>query len=327
MNPPLNPNLTRIMLLVALCMVFGLAVTHAQNVDNDPQKIEQEIERLQKIRSLQQEIQKLQEPTKTSEKNEEGARNERGRGGSEEDERGVRDVASEGSQTVPPSRGMQSQMNGTQNLQNQVSFQPVDTGRSAVSFYLGGDSVYDVFAFKINLLYAATMTPNLGLEVGLGERTSIGLGAGYNKWGNLWDYSVTGPEWDQTNIYKRKFDHLYGKIEFRYWFRHRFEGHFVGVNAFGAEYNIAELGLKPIFDKTLEQEGFAVGGGLTYGYVLELGPRWGMEFTLGVGAAVLEHDQRTIGITEGEITPGKVETIRKTYVGPTSAGITILFKL
>jgi hypothetical protein len=223
---------------------------------------------------------------------------------------------------------MQNPRNGGQNQQNQVSFQPVDTGRSAVSFNLGDSGpAYDGFALKINLLYAATMTPNLGLEVGLGEKTSIGIGAGYNNWGNLWDNSVTGPEWDEANIYKRKFDHLYGKAEFRYWFRHRFEGHFVGANVFGADYEIAELGLGEVFDKTLEQAGFAYGGGVTYGYVLKLGRRWGMEFTLGTGVAVLEHDERKIAITDGAVTPGKTERIRKTYVGPTSAGINILFKL
>lgn len=36
------------------------------------------------------------------------------------------------------------------------------------------------FAVKTNVLYWATTTPNLGFEVGLGEKTSLELIGGYN---------------------------------------------------------------------------------------------------------------------------------------------------
>ena len=35
-------------------------------------------------------------------------------------------------------------------------------------------------ALKTNALYWATTTPNLGLEIGLGQRTSLDFMAGYN---------------------------------------------------------------------------------------------------------------------------------------------------
>ena len=38
-------------------------------------------------------------------------------------------------------------------------------------------------AIKTNLLYGAyTYTPNLSLEVGLGKRSTLDLGGGYNPW-------------------------------------------------------------------------------------------------------------------------------------------------
>jgi hypothetical protein len=70
-----------------------------------------------------------------------------------------------------------------------------------------------------------------------------------------------------------------------------------------------------------------VGGALRYGYLWEWNSRWGMEFTLGAGVAVLEHDKRAIEFTEERFELGTAARFRKTYVGPTSVGITILFKL
>jgi hypothetical protein len=221
------------------------------------------------------------------------------------------------------------QTQNPQGPQRTVSLRPVDTGISAVTFTLGDQSPrFDRYVIKTNALYAlGTMTPNLGVEVGLGRRTSIGAAVGYNGWGNLWDYSVEGPDYDPENLYKRRFDHVLAEVEFRYWFDRRFSGHFVGVNALWADYRIGETGLNPLFEKMYEHDGYAFGGGVTYGYLWEWSRRWGVEFTLGVGVAVLEHDKRAITVMdEGPVLADAVR-YRKTYVGPTGVGITILFKL
>ena len=198
------------------------------------------------------------------------------------------------------------------------------------TFDLGGDTdpAFDRFTIKSNLLYlAGTVTPNLGFDVGLGARTSIGVVAGYNNWGNLWDYSAIGPEYDENNFYRRRLDHLYGKIEFRYWFGHRFEGNFIGINAFFADYNIGELSFKPIFDKRYNHDGNVYGAGLSYGYLWRWTPRWGMEFTLGLGVAVLEYDKNFIEIGTDGFTLTDRKRYRDTYVGPTNIGINLVFKL
>jgi hypothetical protein len=221
------------------------------------------------------------------------------------------------------------QTRSTQEPQRTVSLRPVDTGRSVVTFSPASQSPrFDRFAIKTNLLYAlGTLTPNLGAEVGLGRRTSVGLSVGYNRWGNLWDYSVEGPDYDPDNLYKRCLDHVSVELEFRYWLNRRFSGHFVGVNALWADYRVGELGLGPIFEKMYEHDGYSYGGGLTYGYLLDLNERWGLEFTLGLGVAVLEHDKKTIAVMDEGPILGDAARYRKTYVGPTGVGITILFKL
>lgn len=46
-----------------------------------------------------------------------------------------------------------------------------------------GSEVYaQDMAVKTNLLYWATTTPNLGVEIGLGKQTTLDISGGYNPW-------------------------------------------------------------------------------------------------------------------------------------------------
>lgn len=217
----------------------------------------------------------------------------------------------------------------SQPSQKAITLRPVDTGRSVVTFAIGGSPrVHDRFAIKTNLLHlAGAMTPNLGFDFGLGGKTSIGLAGGYNKWGNLWDFSVTGPEYDPGNLYKRRLDHIFGKVEFKYWFNRRFKGHFLGVQGFYADYLVGELGLPPLFEKRLEHDGNLYGGALSYGWFWRWTPHWGMEFTLGAGVAIVEYESRNIEIVEGGFKLTNPNRYRKTYIGPTNAGINLVFTM
>ena len=83
-------------------------------------------------------------------------------------------------------------------------------------------------AIKTNLLYGGyTYTPNLSLEIGLGKRSTLDLGGGYNPW-NL----------DGTAENNKKLVHWLGEIEYRYWLCQRFSGHFLGVHVLGSQYNM-----------------------------------------------------------------------------------------
>lgn len=79
---------------------------------------------------------------------------------------------------------------------------------------------------KTNLLYGGyALTPNLGVEVGLGRRTTLDLSGGYN-WFNL-----NGK--DSNN---NKTVHWMVQPEFRYFLCEKFNGHFFGVHALYSQY-------------------------------------------------------------------------------------------
>lgn len=166
---------------------------------------------------------------------------------------------------------------------------------------------------KTNLLYGAgTFTPNLGLEVGLGERTTLDISAGYN-WFNL----------NGTPENNKKLIHWMVEPELRYWLCQKFNGHFFGLHALGSQYNISQHDLPFIFGKDSEKyryEGWAVGAGLSYGYQFILGKRWNLEMNIGVGYARLRYDQY-----ECKNCGDKVGSSSKNYFGPTKAGISLIY--
>jgi hypothetical protein len=210
-----------------------------------------------------------------------------------------------------------------------VTLRPVDTGRDVVTFNLGGDNgEAGRFAIKTNLLYAgATLTPNLAFEFATGERTSVEVSTGYNDWKNLWDFSDSGPEWDINNIYKSRLKHIFGKAEFRYWLRERFDGHFAGVGLFFGDYNVGDLDIPLLFDREFDYDGNVFGGSLSYGYLWRWSSHWAMEFNLGLGVAMMKYRKSFIsGSTESYDLSNSI-TFRKTYVGPTSVGVKLVFTI
>lgn len=168
-------------------------------------------------------------------------------------------------------------------------------------------------AVKTNLFYGAyTYTPNLGMELGLGHKTTLSIGGGYNPW-NL----------DGTYDDNKKLVHWLGEIEFRYWLCQRFTGHFFGIHVLGSQFNISGHELPLLFgsdSKKFRYEGYAVGGGITYGYQFILGKRWNLETSLGVGYARLNYDKYKCQKC-GE----KVGKEKKNYVGPTNAAVSLIY--
>lgn len=165
-------------------------------------------------------------------------------------------------------------------------------------------------ALKTNLLYGGlTLTPNLGLEVGLGRRTTLDLSAGYNPW------HVHTPE--------PKLAHWLGQVEFRYWFCERFNGLFLGAHALGTQFNIAGHKLPMLFgadSKDFQYQGYAYGAGVSVGYQFILARRWNLELNLGVGYARLQYDKY-----DCKNCGSKVETTHRDYFGPTRAGVSLIF--
>ncbi len=311
MISPLTHKYLRKLLLVSLCLAFGAVAVRAQNTGGGSGSVDREIERLQRILELEREIESLRQQART------------------ESSQGVATQTTQTPQTPQYPQTPRLPQTPQTPSQGVVSFTPVDTGRSAVTFTIGEPAAkHDRYALKMNMLYGiGLMAPNIGLDVAIGEHTTIGVAGGYSNWHNMWDFSDKGPDYDPGNTYKRRLDHFSAGAEFRYWFRRRFEGHFVGVNALWTKFMVGEAKVPPLFEKMTENDGYLYGGGFTYGYLWQIAPRWGVEFTIGAGIAIVEHDQRPIDFGEGSFALGDPERFRKTFVGPTSAGITIVFKL
>ncbi|MDR2912812.1 MAG: DUF3575 domain-containing protein [Alistipes sp.] len=186
---------------------------------------------------------------------------------------------------------------------------PVSKWREA-SGYTAGVGKLPSIAIKTNLLYgAATLTPNLSVEFGLGKKTTLEFGASHNPWnlkGSL-----------ESN---RKLVHMILKPEFRYWLCERFDGHFFGVHALFSRYNIGTYNVPPLFKKAYRYDGYAFGAGITYGYSLSLAKRWSAEFAVGVGAMKLSYDRFDCAACNLTSQPDT-----KTYIGPTNASASLVF--
>lgn len=124
---------------------------------------------------------------------------------------------------------------------------------------------------KNNLLYDATLTPNIGIEVKLSNRWTAGLNVGYQPW----------PFSDKT---ERKLRHLLIAPEARYWFCDVFSGWFIGANAFYSHYNLSKVNLLGLYPslKNRRRQGDAFAAGVFAGHSWILSPRWSIEAEAGV---------------------------------------------
>jgi len=163
-------------------------------------------------------------------------------------------------------------------------------------------------AVKSNMLYAATATPNLAVEVALGKQYTLNVTGGYNPWVFSGD---------------RSFEHWAVQPEVRYWLFNKFYGHYLGVHGQYASYNVRYPGFPISSMKDKRYDGTAFGGGVSYGYQLYLSSRWNMEFTLGAGYLCLEYDKYYRAAPAEE--QGHQGRFRTNYIGPTSAGISIVY--
>lgn len=181
-------------------------------------------------------------------------------------------------------------------------------------------SAHAQFAVKSNLLYDAATTPNLGIEVGVGGRSTFNLVYGLNPW-----------SFKSETHGERKVKHWVLMPEYRWWPCARFNGHFIGVHAMGGQFNAANVNLPiPGFFFAGEnlrsgvrdhryQAAFA-GAGFTYGYQWILGRHWNLEAEAGVGYAHAWYKKYACGECGGKIGDGGAN-----YLGVTKLGISILY--
>ncbi len=166
-----------------------------------------------------------------------------------------------------------------------------------------------VIALKTNLLHDATATFNLGAEFGLGRKTTLDLPVDYNPW---------------TFSGNKKWKHLLVQPELRFWTCEAFNGHFFGLHAHYALYNVSRLPDPPFssYLNTHRFEGWLAGAGISYGYHWILARRWSLEANIGVGYAYLLYDKYPC-VKCGD----KIGREKKNYLGPTRAGISLIYMI
>lgn len=176
----------------------------------------------------------------------------------------------------------------------------------------------DNVALKTNLLYDASTTPNLGLEVGLGRKNTIQLFYGINPWKFGKDDGKYAKHWMLMP-------------EFRWWTCTKFNGHFLGVHLLGGEYNAANLSLPvPGFFfggdnlrtdvKDSRCQGWMAGGGVTYGYQWILNKHWNIEAEIGVGYIYSRYDIYACHKCGARLSSGHTN-----YMGITKLGVSFLY--
>lgn len=170
------------------------------------------------------------------------------------------------------------------------------------------------FAVKTNLVYWATLTPNLQIEAAISPRLSIELG------GSWTEQSTPDFNYETGTSTDKSLQHWVAKPELRYWFDRPFSKHFVGVNVLYADYNVGGYDIPMLFDKEALYDGTAVGGGVSYGYHWGFSRRLRAEFGLGVGILQMTYDKTEAGAVEAK-------RFKKTYMGPTQAGVKLIFMI
>lgn len=163
-------------------------------------------------------------------------------------------------------------------------------------------------AIKNNILYDLTLTPNLGIEMKLSNKSTLNISGGYNPF-NLGEY--------------KKFKHWMVQPEYRYWLCEKFNGTYLGLHAHGGEFNIADLKLPFGFFPELKNhkyEGYFYGAGLSIGHQWILSNRWNLEASLGLGYVRFEADKYPCAEC-GE----KIKSSNYNYWGPTKTVISFIY--
>lgn len=161
---------------------------------------------------------------------------------------------------------------------------------------------------KNNLLYDATLTPNLSLEVGTGRKTTFDVQVGLNPF---------------TFGNNSKIKHILVQPEFRYWTCERFNGWFFAAHGLGGRFNAGNVKLPFGLIKGLQDrryEGWYVGGGLGVGYQWVLSKRWSFEAEIGAGYVYFDYDKYNCGQCGTRI----AETHRN-YLGVTKAALSLIY--
>lgn len=155
---------------------------------------------------------------------------------------------------------------------------------------------------QTNLAAWAATTVNLAYEVQVGRRFTL-------------DLPLMWSSWDITAEHALRV--IAFQPELRYWFSSAGKGHFIGVHAHAARYN-----LKWNATRYQDNECPLFGAGVSYGYAFSLGPSWGMELNIGGGYA-----QTRYRLYSNVPNGAWLDTRTLRYWGLTRLGVSFIYKL
>jgi hypothetical protein len=168
------------------------------------------------------------------------------------------------------------------------------------------------WAIKTNIVYDATATVNLGVEVGLAPKWTLDISGNLNAW---------------SKNEATKWKHWMVQPEARYWFCDSFSRHFIGVHAITGAFNIGGINNNISFlgsDFSVlthrRYQGYAYGAGVAYGFAFMLSKHINLELEAGFGYAYFDYDVYDCGYCGRRIGEGGHH-----YFGPTKAAVNLVF--
>lgn len=183
----------------------------------------------------------------------------------------------------------------------------------AVVFILlfASDAFAQRMAVKSNLLFDALASPNIGMEILVAPQWTLDVMAHYQ------------PFAPNDN---HRWKHWLLQPEARRWLCTPFAGHFLGAHMLGGRFNIGGVHLPFGMLKGTHEgryEGWLLGAGISYGYHWVLTPHWGIEASLGLGAAFVRSDRYRCGHCGDKLRTAK----NHGYYGPTKAAISVIYMI
>lgn len=175
---------------------------------------------------------------------------------------------------------------------------------------LATESKAQRLAVKSNLLYDATTTMNLGLEIGLARKWTLEVPVNYNPW-KLKDGA--------------RLRHWGVQPEARYWFCERFRRTFVGLHGHYADFNVGAWPNWSFVSQNMQDsryQGHLYGGGISVGRSWIVNKRWSIEASAGAGYAHIVYDKFPCGQCGTKLKEGS-----KNYFGPTKASIALIYMI
>lgn len=182
--------------------------------------------------------------------------------------------------------------------------------------FIGGGEFSQVsaqkWAIKTNVIYDATATANLGIEIGLAPKWTLDISGNLNAW---------------SKNEATKWKHWMVQPEARYWFCDRFSRHFLGFHAIAGAFNFGGINnnisfLGTDFSRLQDNryQGYAYGAGVAYGFAFMLSEHINLELEAGFGYMYLDYEIFDCSDCGRRIGDGGHH-----YIGPTKAAINLVF--